>query len=316
MVVPPPTENATSSVEEAMSPRALKDFPQQASIFPPLSAGERQALADSINVDGMRDRIHVLPPNNVAGFEPYVILDGHNRRDAAIALGWEEVPVLIRHDLAEVEESEVVRAFLSFNFTRRQLNPVDQAVVLVELYNTRARRPLCLSDSRGVKQVEEQLAGLINKSGKTSRRYVKIALLPPAILRAVQRGRLHVDLAPKILTENAEGQEEIAEAIEEGLDTAADINELVGGMLTSRLSLPSARRLRPDLDKALDAVAVLGDRHGDNIALMRHAGWRRTHEQRVVDAIEILNRVKRQIESIDLTADGDAIAADREGCND
>ena len=117
MVVPPTTANVSSSVETTMSPHVLDDFPRQASVFPPLNASERQALADSISVDGMRDRIHVLPPNNAAGFESYVILDGHNRRDAAIALGWEEVPVLIRHDLADAEEPEVVRTYLSFNFT-------------------------------------------------------------------------------------------------------------------------------------------------------------------------------------------------------
>jgi len=242
MVVPPNTDNVLSPTEATMSPYELCAFPQQTQLFPPLNAAERQALADSISVDGMRDRISVLPPNNAAGFESYVILDGHNRRDAAIALGWEEVPVLIRHDLLDADEPEVVRTFLSFNFTRRQLNPVDQAVVLVELYNTGARRPLRFTDSRGVKQVEEQLAALINKSAKTARRYVKIALLSPVIVHAVQIGRLHVDLAPKILTENAERQGEIAEAVEDAIDTEEDINKIVVGMLRRRSS-SSSRRL-------------------------------------------------------------------------
>jgi len=312
------TNNAgeVPSATSTMSPHDLCDFPRQAQVFQPLNVAEQQTLTNSIQTDGMRDPIHVLPPNNAAGFEAYVILDGHSRRDAAIALGWDAVPVLIRHDLVDADDREVTRAFLSYNFTRRQLDPLDQAVVLVEYYNAGARRPLSLSDNRGVKEVEEQLSGLINKSGKTARRYVKIALLPTVIVQAVQLGRLHVDVAPKICTERDERQEEIADAVEDALDTDADINNLVGEMLNNRSSLPTARRLRPDLEKALDAVADFSDRHGDNIFQMRHPGWRHTHEQRVADAIEVLTRVKRQIESINLTADDDAIITDLEGCND
>jgi hypothetical protein len=70
----------------------LEQHYRQAALFHDLDGDEFDALIDSIEREGLREPIQVTPDGT--------IIDGHQRHRAAVQLGWTEIRVRIRDDLA------------------------------------------------------------------------------------------------------------------------------------------------------------------------------------------------------------------------
>src|SRR5215510_2358776 len=71
----------------------LKNHPLQKTMFGDLPDAELRALAEDMRANKQKDPVEILPDGTV--------LAGHQRIRAARLLGWAEVDVVIRHDLAE-----------------------------------------------------------------------------------------------------------------------------------------------------------------------------------------------------------------------
>lgn len=77
----------------------LKDHPRQAELFTDLTEAQLEELAENIDKNGLDHPIEILPDG--------VIICGHQRRRAVARLGWETVPVIVRHDLANADPGEI-----------------------------------------------------------------------------------------------------------------------------------------------------------------------------------------------------------------
>jgi ParB/RepB/Spo0J family partition protein len=206
----------------------LADHPLQGELYAPLGDEPFARLKNSLAADGQRDPIVVMPPDNAAGLDAYTILDGHQRRDAAVELGWAEVDVLVRHDLKDAEAGELDRVFLSFNFDRRQLKPLDQAAVLVHDHVADVGRPVERFTSRDWRQVVTKFADHLNMSPKNATRYVRIAALPIPIQNAFTNETLSLALAERVFHLGADEQEWLADEVDrlaEELERAVENND-------------------------------------------------------------------------------------------
>src|SRR4051812_27969140 len=97
----------------------LQDHPRQAEMFGDVDDGELKALAENMEKRGQRDPVEVTPNGTV--------IAGHQRVRAAKLLGWNEIDVVVRHDLAAEGDSAVEELFLEDNFFRRHLSPLTRA---------------------------------------------------------------------------------------------------------------------------------------------------------------------------------------------
>src|SRR5262245_14825067 len=85
----------------------LKGHPLQAVMFGDLSDEELRALAEDMREHGQRTPVEVLPDGTV--------LTGHQRIRAARLLGWTEITVVVRRDLAEAGPAAQETHFINDN---------------------------------------------------------------------------------------------------------------------------------------------------------------------------------------------------------
>lgn len=99
----------------------LLDSPYQRELFDDLTDAQLDELAADMDANGQRDPIYILPDGTV--------LDGHQRRRAAQKLGWEEVDVVVRDDLASADAGTIETFMINCNLHRRQMDPLAVARV-------------------------------------------------------------------------------------------------------------------------------------------------------------------------------------------
>lgn len=226
--------------------------PQQAETYGDLSEASLATLRQSMQAEGQRDPIVVLPPDNAAGLPPYTVLDGHQRLEAARQLGWTTVRATIRHDLVDAEEAVVRQTFLRFNFERRQLTPMHQAMIIMERYEARVGRPRQRFNSDDWQAVEAQIAGQLDLSSRNALRYMRVLNTPRAIQIAVRDRRLNkLTLAERIETLPKPKQEELAEAIEQ-IDDPKAAKALVESYFPVQSKAPTPGQVFEQLTETLD----------------------------------------------------------------
>ncbi len=278
---------------------SLAMYPAQTAIYGDLSGTAMQMLLQSMESNGQRDPIHVLPLGNAAGLPANTILDGHQRAAAAGELGWQTILAIIRWDLAESSAEEIHRLFLRLNFERRQLSPMQQAIVIVamrEAMTDRRRKYFNADDWRAVR---DQIAEQLGISGRNAMRYVRVLNTPMAIQIAVRDGRLAcLSLAERIETLPQEQQEEIAARIE----TIHDLAE-AKALVKSYLPEPCMKKsLKSDLEKLAKALSEAQEHFGDLIESITHASWRE-YISHLEPGLRMLERLLTQLRSIDPNAD-------------
>src|SRR5262245_21002459 len=88
----------------------LINHPLQATMFGDLPDAELRALAEDMRANKQKDPVEILPGG--------IVLAGHQRIRAARLLGWTEVDVVIRYDLAEAGAAEQEKYFIGENLIR------------------------------------------------------------------------------------------------------------------------------------------------------------------------------------------------------
>lgn len=155
----------------------LTPHPKQAANFTDVSDGELQARIKSIQKNGVEDPLHILPSG--------VIVSGHQRARALRSLGWEYVPVIVRHDLAKAGPEAVEAAMIEANTNRRQLTTMEHARAISRLLSLEreSRRP-------GQGEAAEAVARRLGIDRKTVDRLLALLTLPEEVQRLVDKKKL------------------------------------------------------------------------------------------------------------------------------
>ena len=147
------------------------------------------ALCESIRDYGVLSPLLVRPTAD----GNYEIVSGHRRKAAAMKLGLEKLPVLVR----EMTDDEAVILMVDSNIQRENLLPSEKAYAYkmkLEAMNRRLGRPeekegQVVPDYFG-KRSTEVLGDMTGESYKTVQRYIRLTYLQKPILDLVDEGRI------------------------------------------------------------------------------------------------------------------------------
>jgi ParB family chromosome partitioning protein len=187
----------------------LKPHPRQAALFRDLDDEAFKGLVEDLRINGQQQPIEALPDGT--------IVCGHQRLRAAKELGWEEVEVCVREDLAEEGDVAVELRIISDNLHRRQLDKLDLARSYRRLRELEQdlppdeRKASCSGDLRDI--LARKLG---SQSGRNHDRYLRVLQTPPEVQEAFSQGKLSLVEAGKVAGLSLDAQHSIAAAIRAG----------------------------------------------------------------------------------------------------
>ena len=196
----------------------LKPHPDQKLLFVGLNDAGIAELAEDILKRGLQNPIEILPRG--------LIVNGHQRFLACKLLGWDHIPVYIRHDFTDQPETAVNENIVQDNLQRKHLHPLEIArgyVQLRKLFEEQKAAgidcPFTLPDLRS------NLVRRFNISGRTLDRYLAALKAPSIIQNLCIQGHIPFQLVCRIgaLSENTINT--LLKRIENGEDLNALIEE-------------------------------------------------------------------------------------------
>lgn len=205
----PQSELCTSELRD-LPITSLKDFStgMQQQPFHAYSQADLELLQQSISAHGIIQPLVVRP----LGRGTYEIISGHNRRTAALSVGYTTVPCLVR----ELSDDEAIMQMCSTNLQQRQgLLPSEKAwaykLQLDAMKRQGARTDLTSRQAGAKSRADEQLANGTEDSARTIQRYIRLTELIPALLTAVDEKRLGLNVGVTLSYLRAENQRFVAE---------------------------------------------------------------------------------------------------------
>jgi ParB/RepB/Spo0J family partition protein len=186
----------------------LKEHPEQAAMFGDVSDEELKALAEDMDKNGQRDPVHILPDG--------VILAGHQRVRAARLLGWKEIEVIVRDDLAEAGPQAQETFLVNDNLLRRHLSPLGRARCLRRLMELESNSRTGGLDWKSKEALKEQLGRRLNLSLRSVNRYLLVLGTPPEVQAAFDRGAITLIQAGKVALLDRQQQEDVARRLHNG----------------------------------------------------------------------------------------------------
>jgi len=219
----------------------LKPHRHQDALHQPLTEAEWGRLARSMEVDGQKDAVEVLPDGTV--------LDGHQRLRVAKHLGWTKVRVRVRYDLAG-NELEADRLHALANQNRRQLGPLDQARLAKRLTEIEEKKPPGGLPDWKSGDLRDRVGAVMGMSGRHVTRLLNVLKAPMCVQRAVAAGTMTMVVAERIARLDAGAQREVAREIEGGADPA----------VVAAAHLPEKGAAGVDVDKELGAFFKAGSK--------------------------------------------------------
>ena len=152
------------------------------------------ALCESIRDYGVLSPLLARP---TAGGN-YEIVSGHRRKAAAIKLGLEKLPVLVR----EMTDDEAIILMVDSNIQRENLLPSEKAYAykmkLEALKHQGARNDLTSCQVGTKFRSDALVASDTNESARTIQRYIRLTYLQKPILDLVDEGRIAFSPAVEI----------------------------------------------------------------------------------------------------------------------
>lgn len=199
----------------------LHEHPEQPDLIGDVSEGELSDLVESIRQNGLQHPIEILPDGTVVA--------GHQRLRAVKILGWTEVDVVVRDDLAQAGEDAVVMYLIEDNLHRRQMDPLAIARAyryLKVIERDRDYAELSYDDRRDIRdRIAARLGG--HYSGRTLDRYEQVLDMPRAVQDAVIAKQLPLTLAVKITKLRQAHKQAITDRIEAGEPAKTVVEEYV-----------------------------------------------------------------------------------------
>jgi ParB-like chromosome segregation protein Spo0J len=177
-------------------------------MFGDVSDSELRALAEDMRVHKQKDPVEILPDGTV--------LAGHQRIRAARLLGWMEVDVVIRYDLAEAGAAAQEKYIIVNNLVRRHLSPLGRARCIRHLLEIEAKKRPGGLDGRRKEDVKKELVERLNLSLRSVNRYLLVLEALPEVQNAFDHGELSLINAGKVALLRQSVQDEIAQRIRSG----------------------------------------------------------------------------------------------------
>ena len=158
-----------------------------------------EELTESVRSYGILSPLLARPKG-----EGYELVSGHRRRLAAMKLGLERVPVLVR----EMSDDEAVVLMVDSNLQRENLLPSEKAFAYKMKLDALKHQGKATSTQLGQKLSVELVGEQLNESKSQIQRYIRLTNLVKPLLTMVDEGRIAfspaVELSYLTDTEQAE----------------------------------------------------------------------------------------------------------------
>jgi len=183
--------------ESAMEIEIEKIHPFRNHPFHVVDDAKMQDLIDSIRENGILSPTLIRPIGN----DEYEMVSGHRRMHAAMKLGMETIPAIIR----DMTDDEAIVKMVDSNIQREELLPSEKAFAYKMKLEAITRQGHRSDLTSG--QNDQKLIGAISRdlvaaqSGESSRqvqRYIRLTELIPDLLNFVDRKRLQFTVAVEI----------------------------------------------------------------------------------------------------------------------
>ena len=185
--------------------RPFKDHP-----FKVLDDEKMQDLMESIRINGILSPVLVRPIANDA----YEMVSGHRRMHAAMMLGMDTVPAIIR----EMTDDEAVVKMVDANIQREELLPSEKAFAYkmkMDAMRRQGERQDLTSRQFVEKLSSDELGETVGVSGRQIQRFIRLTELIPELLDYVDQKRIQFTVAVEISYIDSEIQKWLFQYIKE-----------------------------------------------------------------------------------------------------
>ena len=186
-----------SNEESAMDLEIVKIRPFKDHPFKVVDDEKMQDLVESIRTNGILSPVLVRPVGN----DVYEMVSGHRRMHAAVILGMDRVPAIIR----EMTDDEAIVKMVDANIQRKELLPSEKAFAYrmkMEAMKRQGARTDLTSDQNGQKLAgrvsRDVLAKQLGESTQQVHRYIRLTELIPELLNYVDQKRIQFTVAVEI----------------------------------------------------------------------------------------------------------------------
>jgi ParB family chromosome partitioning protein len=196
--------------------RPFKDHP-----FKVLDDEKMQDLIESIRINGILSPVLVRPIGN----DTYEMVSGHRRMHAAMMLGMDTVPAIIR----EMTDDEAVVKMVDANIQREELLPSEKAFAYKMKFEAMKRQMGRPSKEKSTQigwtfETAELVGKETGESKNQVRRYIRLTELIPELLDYVDQKRIQFTVAVEISYIDREVQKWLFEYIKD--NGAVKLNQI------------------------------------------------------------------------------------------
>ena len=199
-----------SNEESAMDIEVVKIQPFRNHPFKVIDDEKMEDLVESIRTNGILSPVLIRPIGN----DIYEMVSGHRRMHAAILLGMDRIPAIIR----EMTDDEAIVKMVDANIQREELLPSEKAFAYkmkMEAMKRQGSRRDLTSDQNDPKLSAWTIGEENGISGSQVKRYIRLTELIPEILDYVDQKRLQFTVAVEISYIDKEVQKWLYEYIKD-----------------------------------------------------------------------------------------------------
>ena len=205
-----------SNEESAMDIEVVKIQPFRNHPFKVIDDEKMEDLVESIRTNGILSPVLIRPIGN----DIYEMVSGHRRMHAAILLGMDRIPAIIR----EMTDDEAIVKMVDANIQREELRPSEKAFAYkmkMDAMKNQGYRSDLTADSKtscqfGTKsRADQQVSGQVGESARQVQRFIRLTELIPELLEYVDQKRLQFTVAVEISYIDKEVQKWLYEYIKD-----------------------------------------------------------------------------------------------------
>ena len=201
-----------SNEESAMDIEVVKIQPFRNHPFKVIDDEKMEDLVESIRTNGILSPVLIRPIGN----DVYEMVSGHRRMHAAILLGMDRIPAIIR----EMTDDEAIVKMVDANIQREELLPSEKAFAYKMKMDAMRRgggRPSkensCQNGANY--RADSEVADQVGESARQIQRYIRLTELIPEFLEYVDQKRLQFTVAVEISYIDKEVQKWLYEYIKD-----------------------------------------------------------------------------------------------------
>jgi ParB family chromosome partitioning protein len=225
----------------------LIDHPAQANYADDLPKAELAALVHEMVYHGDRRPVEILPDGT--------IIAGHQRVRAARQVGWSQIKVVVRADLAQLPQDAVEAHLIRDNLSRPHLSPLCRARAIRRLLVIESGcEPggLGWNDPQGTR---ERIANQLGLRLRSISRYLRVLEAPAEVQRAFDRGEISLAKAGKVAGLPESDQQTIDDLILDGRKASKVVSEYLRAARPRKKTVKAAfRRLARALERELPTI--------------------------------------------------------------